>query len=86
MRDVNFEHSGANIDIKPPRRQGQVDRNNSLRDLLKKVHESGRSQAKTADIGWLSKPRTLKIGDDIIYEESAQGVGGKWTGAYADWH
>ena len=72
--------------MKPPRRQGQIDRNNSLRDLLKKVHESGRSQAKTADIGWLSKPRTLKIGDDIIYEENAQGVGGKWTGAYADWH
>ena len=85
MEDVSFEYGGVKIDIKPPRKQQQVDRNNSLRDLLKKVHESGRVGAKTAEIEWLAKPRKIKIGGGVIYEQNVQGVGGTWAGTYADW-
>ena len=84
-KDLVIQHAGSTIDIKPPRNQQQTDRNNSLRDLLKKVQDSGRPNAKSAEIEWLATPRKIKIGQEVIYEQNLRGVGGKLPGSFSDW-
>ena len=82
---MQLEHNCSKVDIKPPRRQQQDQRNTALRGFLKNVHESGRVGAKDAEIEWLSNPRKIKVGHEIIYEQARDGIGGVWMGSFSNW-